>query len=388
MLSGLFAGPVLAVLFPVMFIRNYKKLDFSRIKQNRLEIILLSWLFLSCIWSLNGVYAFTKYITAASVAIGFMILSDTNLLEEKKLNKFFRPLFIGAFVAVILFAIEYKTQGYISLSFRKIFQKSDRQYFTLYFLDRGCSVLSMISWPIFYVLLKRKKFFMTIIYFIIVAYVLRISDSLASFLAFILGFATFFTIFLTRAFLIYGIVLTIISASIFMPVFSYYQSPRDISSVNAIPDSGKHRLFIWKFTATKAMEKPIFGWGFNSSPVIPVDEEDDIVYFNQYKWHPLPLHPHNIFMQIWLECGAIGLVLLSMVFIKTIFRIYNNHKRNKDLIWTSTVCACFMNYLFISMISYGMWQMWWISTTSIVSLLFIIFQHYILPSKNRENLSI
>jgi O-antigen ligase len=239
----------------------------------------------------------------------------------------------------------------------------------------------MISWPIIYVLLKKRKFFISIIYFAIVSYVLMISDSLASFLAFMIGFVTFIFIFISRSYLIYGIMVAVLSASIFMPVFSYNQSPRDISSINEIPDSGRHRLFIWKFTASRAMEKPLFGWGFNSSPEIPVDEETDIVYFNQYKWYPLPLHPHNNFMQIWLECGIIGLVLFTALLIKVLMSINKNHKKNRDLTWTSLACACFMNYLFIGMISYGLWQMWWISIISIVVLLFIIFQHYILSSK-------
>jgi O-antigen ligase len=57
------------------------------------------------------------------------------------------------------------------------------------------------------------------------------------------------------------------------------------------------RIDIWSFATDKALEKPLWGWGFESArnfaPIIPD-------------------HPHNMSLQAWLELGIPGLVLLGL----------------------------------------------------------------------------
>ncbi|MDX1917216.1 MAG: polysaccharide polymerase, partial [Rickettsiaceae bacterium] len=92
------------------------------------------------------------------------------------------------------------------------------------------------------------------------------------------------------------------------------------------------------------------------------DEDIDVIYFHEYKWHPLPLHPHNCFMHIWLECGIIGLILLAFALVQFLTNIEKIYLTNHDLLWLSCSLAGFTNYFLISQVSYGMWQVWWICT--------------------------
>ncbi|MDX1924210.1 MAG: O-antigen ligase family protein [Rickettsiaceae bacterium] len=377
MLSGLFASPVAIILFSLILINNFDKIDFKQIYKKKLEITFFSWLLISCIWSLAGIDAFTKFLSIIYIAFGVSFITQKNWCKDVDLEKtFFIPLVLGGIVAILLFIVEYMTEGSISLSFRNIFQNSNRHHFAMHFLDRGCSVLSMLSWPIIYFLIKKRYFILSAIYFGCVCYALSISDSLASYLAFILGAGVFAMTCIIRSFAAYVMIALVIFMAATLPIFSSMQSPRDLSDkYYQAPDSGKHRLFIWKFTATKALEKPVFGWGFNSSQDIPVDEEVDVIYFHQYKWYPLPLHPHNNFMQIWIECGVVGLVLFALMLVKLIFRVKKVYAKKHNLLWLSSALGCFMNYLFISMISYGLWQMWWVSVSAMTLILFDLLAH-------------
>ena len=63
------------------------------------------------------------------------------------------------------------------------------------------------------------------------------------------------------------------------------------------------RLEIWECASNLALERPILGHGFDSSRVI--GSRGEIVPGTN--WPALPLHPHNAFLQVWLELGVVGI---------------------------------------------------------------------------------
>ncbi len=379
MLSGLIVAPIGSAIILALLGFNYKKLDLSLIKSKKLEIMLSGWLLLSCIWSLSEFSAFSKILTVSFFLFSVILLTEPSLYENMdKLKIFGYPLILGCSSAILIFAIEYISSGILTREFRSIFQKSDTSHFAINFLDRGCAVLSMLSWPVMFLLCKKRKWIFALIYALFAGYILKMSDSLASYLAFMLGISTLLVLMLSRMYGIYILMIGVLAAGICLPIFASKQNPRELCHKyqSKIPDSGKHRLFIWKFTAEKALEKPIFGWGFDSSHYIPMDEENDMIYFNQYKWNPLPLHPHNNFMQIWLEGGLLGLGLWVLSLLAMLSRIRKIYKLNSDLSWGAFAGACFANYFFISMISFGMWQVWWVATICMTILFFSMFRNF------------
>jgi O-antigen ligase len=255
-----------------------------------------------------------------------------------------------------------------------MFQGEASQRFVLHFLDRGCAVLSLLSWSVMFYIFRHKKVLWWIFgggYISAVAYLLMCSDSLASYVGFVCGVICFVLTLLMRSFFVRIIPVFVIAMCIAMPIFSYFQDPRLLSDTYpSSPDSGKHRLFIWKYVATNAMQKPLSGWGFDSSRSFSIDEENDIVYYNQYAFNPLPLHPHNNILQMLLECGIVGLILLSGIWVKITSGIYKMGKgENYGLLWMAVCSGCFMNYFVIAMLSYGMWQLWWVAIAFFVLLL-------------------
>jgi len=382
MLSGLTAAPFGGALLTTIMLANYKKIDFTKILERKFELAFLCWIFISCLWSASGAAAFTKFLALIFFYIATIITTNPSFYNLDKYKKFAMPLVFGCLLAIVFFVVESTTDGYISKEFRAIFQPHYRHHFLLHFLDRGCSVLSMLSWIVIFILFKRKRWFFAIAYTFLVVYILKMSDSLASYLAFVLGIATFVAVYFSRMYFVYIVMLVVFACGVAMPIFSHYQMPREISDSHpSIPASGKHRLFIWKFTAEKAIEKAAFGWGFNSSPNIPVDEETDTIYLEHYKWPPLPLHSHNNYMQMWLECGIVGLGFFIIFLIRMLNKILYISRKDSSVLWGAASTACFINYWFIAMLSYGMWQMWWIGTISTIVLLFSILRNFDRDSK-------
>jgi O-antigen ligase len=119
--------------------------------------------------------------------------------------------------------------------------------------------------------------------------------------------------------------------------------------------SGRHRVEIWHFAAEKALERPLFGHGFNASRVIP---NGDAVSAFQAPGKPIiPLHPHNAFLQIWLELGFVGVIAVAtplLLALRTIRRWPGHPAR--------FAFAGYAAALVIAGLAFGIWQSWWLAT--------------------------
>lgn len=132
----------------------------------------------------------------------------------------------------------------------------------------------------------------------------------------------------------------------------------DASSVNqgnrVLPNSALHRLFIWKFTADRIMERPVLGWGMNTSSVIPGG--GGILHLNA---NMLPLHPHNGVLQLWLELGAVGALLGAGLIGWMLMRISG---WTNDPVESAACTGLIMTGLVMVCLSYGVWQSWWMAS--------------------------
>jgi len=119
------------------------------------------------------------------------------------------------------------------------------------------------------------------------------------------------------------------------------------------------RLAIWEYVSGLIREDPIFGYGFDSSRALGAAG----VKLAGTGWDALPLHPHNAFLQIWLELGAVGILIACLI----ISSIASSLLRlaNKPLV-AATYCATIAAIGVIALVSYGAWQQWWIATWGIV----------------------
>ena len=143
-----------------------------------------------------------------------------------------------------------------------------------------------------------------------------------------------------------------------------------------LPASWDARLDIWEFAAQKILQKPFLGWGFDSS---------------RHFGPAIPLHPHNMSIQVGLELGYIGLFLLTGVWVALILRIGKGAPEPQiasaglvelhtlDTISSvqardfrpyamATLSAVFV----IAQLSFGIWQEWWLALMAMVAAIFLM----------------
>ncbi|WPX98258.1 O-antigen ligase family protein [Candidatus Megaera polyxenophila] len=362
---GLYSGLSAAVTIPVFScscLFYIRKLLVFKIENHKLEFTLILWVMVSCLWSINFVNSFFSAVKfSTEFLLGILLIGNITKLDTNR-EKLERILIASLLASGIIFFIESLTGGKASIAFKELIQKKETQVFLLHNLDRGMALLTLVSWVVISIFLKRGNRAAAFLLYFALLEGLSFSDNLAALVAHFISGGVFLLTRLTilRNPKILSFLLLISSLS--MIIFSFKINPLKISEKNEVlPISAKHRLFIWNFVAKNSKEYPLLGIGFNSSKKFPVTDSQIIELFGQ-KLHPLPLHPHNNILQVYFELGAIGLILYLSLACKYLLIIGKNYKttssRNKDLI--CSLYACFSVYFIIAMISYNVWQSWWL----------------------------
>ena len=138
------------------------------------------------------------------------------------------------------------------------------------------------------------------------------------------------------------------------------------------PPTALHRMLIWDFALERAREKPLLGWGMEASRSIPGGRDNPspesmarlgVVPEGSRAWlrnpgvERLSLHPHNGALQIWLELGAVGLLLASLAVLA--------------MLWGAApvVLGVAASAAVTFLASFGIWQAWWLASQALAAAL-------------------
>ena len=237
-------------------------------------------------------------------------------------------------------------------------------------------MLALFAWVAISELIKKHKLLIATTLYFIVLITLGLSDSLAAFLGFIVAGLVFLLTKYTFLKNPKSLILILITGSCIFITLLAIQNPQKISDeYDFLPLSAKHRLFIWDFTLNKIIDKPLLGWGHGASRSFDI-KESDIINYKGHKLDPLPTHPHNNTLQILLENGVFGLIIYLSLACKYLFnwsKLFSNKKNIKSFSNIQAAgYACYSNFFVISMISFNMWQSWWLCSFLWIAILFCV----------------
>jgi O-antigen ligase len=139
-----------------------------------------------------------------------------------------------------------------------------------------------------------------------------------------------------------------------------------------LPGSAQHRVHIWNFVSKWALERPLTGWGFDSSSDFGNRGVEPVAPYTSV----IPLHPHNAALQIWLELGVVG-VLLTLAGVARV--VQSIHARGPEA--AKWLGAAAMATCVIADIGYGAWQTQW--TAAIVW--FFCYAAVLWPARDRTS---
>ncbi|MFC4734942.1 O-antigen ligase family protein [Salipiger abyssi] len=168
-----------------------------------------------------------------------------------------------------------------------------------------------------------------------------------------------------------------ISVIIIYPAFSLKSNDLYAwKDTNTLPTAVFSRLEIWEQSANRAMEKPLLGWGLDTSPHIPNRGEMSGLSENYsgYEGQDIKvasLHPHNAPTQIWFELGAVGIGLVCLIILSIMrFTLGLRSARGKKIL----LLSFFFGFSY-TLTLWGIWQSWFIATLCTLSLATAIAIH-------------
>jgi O-antigen ligase len=123
------------------------------------------------------------------------------------------------------------------------------------------------------------------------------------------------------------------------------------ADVEAMANSHRHRVQIWTYALERIMERPVLGWGFDSSREL-MGTGGEAVRADA----PMSLHTHNATLQAWMELGVAGIAVIAALGW-TLWR----RAAALGVVVAPAALAGIAAALVFSEISRGAWQHWWIA---------------------------
>ena len=138
------------------------------------------------------------------------------------------------------------------------------------------------------------------------------------------------------------------------------------SHYSSLYEGLRTRFRIWDFVGERVAEKPVLGWGMNSSRNIPGGNVSIPSPLGPATMgtNVLPLHPHNMVLQWWLELGAVGAIVFGGFIAFTALRL-GRGGAGRDAAAAGLAVLAFLSLF--GLLSYGMWQSWWLASQALVA---------------------
>lgn len=109
-----------------------------------------------------------------------------------------------------------------------------------------------------------------------------------------------------------------------------------------------YRMYAWEFVTHRINEKPVIGWGLDGSKEFGGENAtiiSDPVMGSLGE--PVPSHPHNGVLEIWLELGLFGALSVLLLVLRGIIIFDRKCQNAKTRIWTFSILSlltCFFTF--------------------------------------------
>lgn len=318
--------------------------------------LLLAWGAASAFWALQPHLVWPTWFQILLYAgAGASLLSLAHTLAPSERRRVGLATVWGLCIGLALLSLEIASRHFMDPPLGRYLWPDRDAYYASF--NRGAVVVVLLAWPAAAFLLARRRWTGAAGLLLAAAAVLSQFESMAALLGLAGGGIAFLVALRRPRLAAGGLAAAVVVVTALMPLLPRTEIAQQWSQRRDISVSIYHRLSIWAFVADRIAERPVLGWGLNSSRDIPGGI--DAPFGDERR---LPLHPHNAVLQWWLELGAIGAAIGAGVVLVAIRGAASgapamdggNGPRAAAL---GMVTAAFL----VSLVGYGFWQGWWMA---------------------------
>ena len=331
----------------------------------------IAWATLTSLWAVTPKDALALAGSLAVLFIVIVLLMDrAQSIKSPQRTVTGTMLVAGFAVGVALLGLELSADLPLANLVRGPRPGQDQLELSL--LNPALTVLVLIAWPVGFTVWQRWKRAAILVPVAVIALV-WLGTSVTAWIAMAAGVGAFALVFFVGRKGATGLGLAAAVAVLAAPIVAQGVTPDRVEQLlEGVRTSAIHRIYTWEFTADRIAEHPIVGWGLDSSRAIPGGQV--LVVKNG---PALSLHPHNAALQIWLELGLPGAVILAVLLL-VIARGLANLPRAA----MAPASAAFAAAIVFANLSFGIWQNWWIAALGLtVVLCLVVFDDSLPPEE-------
>ncbi|MCH7550172.1 MAG: DUF1674 domain-containing protein [Proteobacteria bacterium] len=335
--------------------------------------VLCVWALLTVLWSITPAETVKTGLSLAATFFGGAVLFGAGAGLDGRQKEIFRTgLVFGGAAGFGLIAIEYITDAGLS---RFLYGLAGKYlFFTkggyLLALKPGLAATALFFWP--WALAMRDRFRVSITGpAIAVALGLIVyAANYAVVIALVAGGCVFVLGWWLPRFMPWALAGVVALGVVFAPLIpGLLPSPFEKGPhLRWLNPSSAQRIVIWNNAVVHIREKPVLGAGFDATRAL-YGKKDRVVYkfpdeIAGRPWgptihEPIPLHPHNAVLQVWLELGAVGAAIILVLLLAIIRAI---DRTIEDRISRAAALGALTTGLVVASISFGIWQSWWLAS--------------------------
>lgn len=239
-----------------------------------------------------------------------------------------------------------------------------------YVHNRPVVTLLLLLWPVlsWAMLCGRKK--LSLILLSALAIVIAISDSEAAKLGLLVAAGTWMLVSAFPKRIVYVFLVALLGLIWIQPMFGDIVAKATPAHLIELTKAGhsRERIEIWQAFGEVARRYPATGTGFGS--VAFMKDYSVMAEVDPGFRRALDMgHPHNAYLQVWVELGVPGALILSCLVLWGMRRLSEEPSSTRGMGLIALMCASA-----IALVSHGAWQGWWIAALALVAALFSIRQ--------------
>lgn len=331
--------------------------------------LLVLWGALSSLWSVNPKGSIITALQLLGLFVsGAVVLGGVALLDGAAAARIGRWLVIGLIGALIVYAIEIALDSPIQSLIRQTGPDMERIYSPF---NRGLAVLVVLLPPALVMLRRRGQAPLAIGLLCAALAIVYVYYGSSVAMGVACGMAAAALSFLGRGpmtRLIGWLVAALILVAPLVAREAITPAVLDAVGKQTSNISVPHRLVIWQFVGAKTLERPLTGWGLDAARALPEGKTKTPLTTLSCQApcfiavERLPLHPHNMALQWWLELGLPGAALGAAV----LFWLFHQIPRlAADRMEEALLVGQLTAAVVIAGLSYGAWQSWWLAALAL-----------------------
>ena len=339
---------------------------------------------IAAFWSPDTQHGLQKAVTLITVTCGVIVVARTaHLLRPLSLDAAFHHASNGLILAICLVIFEFLSGMAFSHAVLRMGDFADPQTrLSTTFLNRHLTALSLLALPFIYAVWPSEKAGGkgTYIRPAIIAILLAIAAALSEKETAKLALATSVCVFMVALRLPKSARLAVfgawVAATLLVVPASNWLKANGLHRASEVQMTGRARISIWGVFGEKTLDRPVFGHGTHATRTgLPMNMTHDYLLDHEEianggrttetLYHPR--HPHNSFLQVWYELGAVGATLLFAMGAMLLVLLGGLSRAG-----TAFGLAAFSLATLTASLTHSLWQEWYLAAFGASAALFAL----------------